>query len=47
MAFAGTLERNLLGATAHINVMNRANLNGIEHWEDLAKRIRQCRTWSR
>ena len=39
----GTLERNLLGATAHINVMNRANLNGIDSWEDLAARIRKVR----
>lgn len=39
--FRGTLERSLLGAMAHINVMNRANLNGIEHWEDLAARIRK------
>ena len=38
--FRGTLQRNLLGAMAHINVMNRANLNGIEHWEDLARKIR-------
>ena len=40
--FRGTMERNLLGATAHINVMNRANLNGIENWEDLAGRIRKA-----
>ena len=39
--FRGTLQRNLLGAMAHINVVNRANLNGIEHWEQLAARIRQ------
>ncbi|HEV2444957.1 MAG TPA: FtsX-like permease family protein, partial [Candidatus Sulfopaludibacter sp.] len=39
--FRGTLQRNLLGAMAHINVMNRANLNGIENWEDLAGRIRK------
>ena len=39
--FHNTLERNLLGAMAHINVMNRANLNGIENWEDLARKIRK------
>jgi lipoprotein-releasing system permease protein len=39
--FRGTLQRNLLGAMAHINVMNRANLNGIENWEELAARIRK------
>jgi len=37
----GTLERNLLGAMAHINVMNRENLNGIEKWEDMAAKIRK------
>jgi len=39
--FRGTLQRNLLGAMANINVMNRQNLNGIENWEDLASRIRK------
>lgn len=39
--FRGTLERSLLGAMAHINVMNRENLNGIEGWEGMANRIRQ------
>ncbi len=39
--FRGTLQRNLLGAMAHINVMNRANLNGIENWEEMAGRIRK------
>ncbi len=39
--FHGTLQRSLLGAMAHINVMNRANLNGIENWEELAGRIRK------
>ena len=39
--FRSTLQRNLLGAMAHINVMNRANLNGIENWEELAARIRK------
>lgn len=39
--FRSTLQRNLLGATAHINVMNRANLNGIEKWEELAAGIRK------
>ena len=39
--FRGTLERSLLGAMAHINVMNRENLNGIEEWEAMAARIRK------
>lgn len=37
--FRGTLQRNLLGAMADINVMNKANLNGIDHWEALAAQI--------
>jgi lipoprotein-releasing system permease protein len=39
--FRGTLQRNLLGAMAHINVMNRENLNGIENWEAMAGTIRK------
>jgi lipoprotein-releasing system permease protein len=39
--FRGTLQRNLLGAMAHINVVNRVNLNGIENWEELAQRVRK------
>jgi lipoprotein-releasing system permease protein len=39
--FRGTLQRNLLGAMADIDVMNKMNLNGIENWEQLAARLRQ------
>jgi lipoprotein-releasing system permease protein len=35
-----TLERNLLGAMAHINVMEKEPLYGIENWRDLVARIR-------
>lgn len=39
--FRNTLQRNLLGAMAHINVMEKHPLNGIEKWRELAARIRQ------
>src|ERR1700686_3832969 len=39
--FRNTLQRNLLGAMAHINVLEKEPLNGIEHWEDMAARLRQ------
>jgi len=38
--FRNTLERNLLGAMAHINVMEKEN-NGIEDWEGMAARLRK------
>ena len=36
-----TLERNLLGAMANINVMEKEPLYGIENWPDLVARIRR------
>ncbi len=39
--FRNTLQRNLLGAMAHINVLEKEPLNGIEHWEDMAARLRK------
>lgn len=39
--FRDTLQRNLLGAMAHINVQEKEPRNGIENWEALAGRIRQ------
>ena len=36
-----TLERSLLGAMAHINVMEKEPLYGIEDWRGLAARIRR------
>jgi lipoprotein-releasing system permease protein len=39
--FRETLQRNLLGAMAHINVQEKEPRNGIEQWEALAARIRQ------
>ena len=40
--FRDTLQRNLLGAMAHINVQEKKPRNGIENWEALAARIRQA-----
>jgi lipoprotein-releasing system permease protein len=37
--FRNTLQRNMLGAMAHIDVMNRQQLNGIENWRELMARI--------
>jgi lipoprotein-releasing system permease protein len=37
--FRGTLQRNLLGAMAHINVQEKEPTNGIENWEVLTAKI--------
>jgi lipoprotein-releasing system permease protein len=37
--FRNTLERNLLGAMAHINVIPRKPGDGIEHWQELSVKI--------
>jgi lipoprotein-releasing system permease protein len=37
-----TLEHNLLGAMAHINVMEKEPLYGIENWPDMVARIRRA-----
>jgi lipoprotein-releasing system permease protein len=37
--FRNTLERNLLGAMAHINVIPRKPGDGIENWQELSARI--------
>src|SRR4051812_49711414 len=39
--FRATLQRNLLGAMAHINVIPRQPGNGIENWRELANRLRK------
>ena len=39
--FRNTLERNLLGAMAHINVLEKEPSSGIENWRELAARLRQ------
>lgn len=37
--FKNTLERNLLGATAHVSVLEKEQGEGIEDWEQLARRL--------
>jgi lipoprotein-releasing system permease protein len=37
--FKNTLERNLLGAMAHINVMERNPTYGIEDWREMSDRL--------
>ena len=39
--FRNTLERNLLGAMAHINVVPRTPGEGIEQWQELSAKIRK------
>ena len=39
--FRGTLQRNLLGAMAHINVMPKQPGDGIENWREMTERIRK------
>lgn len=37
--FRGTLQRNLLGATSHVSVLEKTPGEGIANWEDLSSRI--------
>src|SRR5512147_90670 len=37
--FRNTLQRNLLGATAHVSILEKEPGTGIEHWEQLAPRL--------
>ncbi len=37
--FKNTLERNLLGATAHVSILEKAQGEGIDGWEELAQRL--------
>ncbi len=39
--FRNTLQRNLLGAMAHINVMEKHPVYGIENWRAMADKIRK------
>ncbi len=41
--FRDTLQRNLLGAMAHINVQEKEPRNGIEDWEGMAAKIRRVK----
>ena len=37
--FKNTLERNLLGATAHVSILEKEQGEGIENWEQLAQKL--------
>src|SRR5580692_7433032 len=37
--FRDTLERNLLGATAHVSILEKEPGTGIENWEKLAQQL--------
>jgi lipoprotein-releasing system permease protein len=39
--FRGTLQKNLLGATAHVSILERVPGEGIRNWETLAGRLRK------
>ena len=39
--FRNTLQRNLLGASAHINVLENGSSNGIADWRELCARARE------
>ena len=39
--FRNELQKNLLGATAHIDVLEKEPANGIENWEALAAKLRK------
>ena len=39
--FRNTLQRNLLGAMAHINVVPKTPGEGIENWQDMVARLRK------
>jgi lipoprotein-releasing system permease protein len=38
--FGSTLQNTLLGATAHVNVLERNSTYGIENWQKIASRLR-------
>jgi lipoprotein-releasing system permease protein len=37
--FKNTLERNLLGATAHVSILQKEQGEGIENWQQLAQKL--------
>ena len=37
--FKNTLERDLLGATAHVSILEKEQGEGIENWEQLAQKL--------
>jgi lipoprotein-releasing system permease protein len=40
--FRGTLQKNLLGATAHISILEKVPSEGIANWRELAARLRKA-----
>jgi lipoprotein-releasing system permease protein len=38
--FRSTLQRNLLGATAHVNVMTKESGGGISNWRELSEKLK-------
>jgi lipoprotein-releasing system permease protein len=39
--FTNELQKNLLGATAHVDVLERGSINGIENWRELVAKFRK------
>jgi lipoprotein-releasing system permease protein len=39
--FTNELQKNLLSATAHVDVLERGSMNGIENWRDLVAKLRK------
>ncbi len=39
--FRNTLQRNLLGATAHVTILEKEPGNGIQDWESIVQRLRK------
>ena len=37
--FRDTLQKNLLGATAHVSILEKEPSTGIDHWEQIAPRL--------
>src|ERR1700722_3771598 len=38
--FQDTLQRNMLAATAHVNILNKDPLTGMEDWRNLVEKFR-------
>src|ERR1700757_2748434 len=37
--FSNTLQKNLLGVTAHVNVLSKNGTDGIENWRELEQKF--------
>src|SRR5580692_12488867 len=40
--FQNTLQRNMLAATAHVNILNAEPLTGIDDWRNLVEKFRRA-----